>query len=114
MKTNFEIASTTALTPYDKELDEELDRACEMLELMIAALENRISKQKSTKTFVICAKMGNQEDWGWEEVNRTTDLNEALSAVKAGARVYEDHSEHGWCALMPLSTLPVDMDELPF
>ena len=112
MKTNFEIASTTALTPYEKELDEELDRACEMLELMVAALESRIHKQ--TKTFVICAQMGNQEDWGWEEVQRTTNLDEALSAARAGARVYEDHSEHGWNAIIPSSFVPIDEDELPF
>ena len=114
MKTNFEIASTStaALTQYDKELDEELDRACERLELMAVALENRIHKQKST--FVICAQMGNQEDWGWEEVNRTTDLDEALSAARTGARVYVNHSEHRWNTIITSSFVPIDEDELPF
>ena len=41
------------------------------------------------KNYIILAQMGNEEDWGWEEIDRTTNIDEAIAAAKQGARVYE-------------------------
>ena len=39
--------------------------------------------------YIIYAQTGNKEDWVWDEVDSTTDLNEAIAALRNGARVYE-------------------------
>ena len=45
------------------------------------------------KVYVICAQMGNSENCGREEVDRTTSLEEAVEAARYGARVYEEMIE---------------------
>lgn len=66
--------------------------------------------------YIIMAQMGNPEDWGWEEVDRTTDVKKAIEASKQGARVIEDHSNNGWMAEVIPGIAPEEDDffELPF
>lgn len=42
------------------------------------------------KMYLIYAQIGDQQDWCWEEVDRTTDENRATEAASQGCHVYED------------------------
>lgn len=39
--------------------------------------------------YIIYAQVGNAEDYTWDIVDRTTELDYALRAIKQGARVYK-------------------------
>lgn len=42
-----------------------------------------------SKSYVALAQMGNPEDWCWEEIARTSDIDEARWYYEHGCRVYE-------------------------
>lgn len=65
-------------------------------------------------TYVIFAQMGNEEDYTWEEVDRTTSLKEAVEAFKQGARVYEENAYNFTIDRSDEMMAEIAIDELPF
>lgn len=77
--------------------------------------ERFCEQNKKEPVYVIFAQMGNKEDWGWEEVNRTSSIDEAREAYRKGARVYEDFGDNDFNVECIFDVTPEDDSfELPF
>lgn len=76
---------------------------------------SKIDKIKEDPIYVIVAQIGNEEDYGWEEVGRTMSIDEARDAYRKGARIYEDFKDGNLGIECIFDVTPEeDCFELPF